>query len=278
MNAALKRKEIESMLSDRLGSVFERHDKRGGELLPSGVPEIDRILQGFPRGAISEIHGSLSSGRTSLLLATLAQATAREETCAVVDCSDTFDPLSAAKSGIDCERVLWIRCSQKLERAFKAVDLLLHGGGFGFIALILSDVPAKTVRRIISSWWFRFRRAIENTPTVLMVITPTACVRSCATLVLELKKDTGLWPGTLSLVSENVNSALTEPVEKVTSRLSLVKPMPALLPSWPSLLLTHSHFLQGLCFQVNRERPLEWSESLISFQARSALTMFEDVR
>lgn len=278
MNAALKRKEIESVLSGRLGSVFERHEKRGAELLPTGVPEIDRLLHGFPRGAISEIHGSLSSGRTSLLLAALAQATAREETCAVVDCSDTFDPLSAAKSGIDCERLLWVRCGQKLERAFKAVDLLLHGGGFGFIALILSDVPAKAVRRIISSWWFRFRRAIENTPTVLMVITPTACVRSCATLVLELKKDAGLWPSTLSLVSENVNSALTEPVEKVTSYLSLVKPTPALLPSWPSLLLTHSHFLQELYFQVNRERPLKWSESVFSFQARSGLTMFGDVR
>jgi len=56
MNAALKRKEIESVLSGRWGSVFERHDKRGAELLPTGVSEIDRILHGFPRGAISEIH------------------------------------------------------------------------------------------------------------------------------------------------------------------------------------------------------------------------------
>lgn len=274
MNAALK-KEVESVLSGRFGSVFERHEKSAAELLPTGVVEIDRFLHGFPRGAISEIHGSLSSGRTSLLLSALAQATAQEEICAVVDCSDTFDPLSASKGGIDCERLLWVRCSQKLERAFKAVDLLLHSGGFGFIALVLSDVPAKAVRRIISSWWFRFRRAIENTPTVLMVITPAACVRSCATLVLELKRETALWPSTLSVVSENVNGTLTEPEGKTTSHLSLVTPKPE---SWLSLSLSHAHFLQGLSLQVNRERPLEWSDRVISFQARSSLTMFGDVR
>jgi RecA DNA recombination protein len=271
MNAALK-KEVESVLSGRFGSVFERHERPAAKLLPTGVAEIDRFLHGLPRGAISEIHGSLSSGRTSLLLSALAQATAQEEICAVVDCSDTFDPLSAATGGIDCERLLWVRCSQKLERAFKAVDLLLHGGGFGVIALVLSDVPAKAVRRIISSWWFRFRRAIENTPTVLMVITPAACVRSCAALVLELKKETELWPSSLSLVSENVNSALTE---QATSHLSLVTPIPE---PFASLSLSHAHFLQGLSLQVNRERPLEWSDRIIGFQARSALTMFGDIR
>jgi RecA DNA recombination protein len=265
MNAALKRKEVEFVLSGRFRGVFERHERRAG-LLPTGVAEIDRFLHGFPRGAISEIHGSLSSGRTSLLLSALAQATAHEETCAVVDCSDTFDPFSAAKSGIDCDRLLWVRCSQKLERAFKAVDLLLHGGGFGFIALILSDVPTKAVRRIISSWWFRFRRAIENTPTVLMVITPAACVRSCAALVLELKKDRGLWPSTLSLVSENVNSTLTEPEEQVTSHLSLITPRQEPLRSLAS---SHSHLLQGLCLHVIRERPLECSDRVIQFRAHS---------
>ena len=266
MNAALKRKEVESVLSGRFGSVFERPEKPGVELLPTGVAKIDRWLNGLPRGSISEIHGSWSSGRTSVLLSTLAQATAREETCAVVDCSDTFDPLSAAKGGIDCERLLWVRCGQKLERAFKAVDLLLHGGGFGFIALILSDVPAKAVRRIISSWWFRFRRAIENTPTVLMVITPAACVRSCATLVLELKKDEGLWSGTLSLASESVNNALTTPEEKVTSRPSLVTSMPQ---PWRPLPSSHSHLLQGISLQVIRERPLEWSDRVISFRVQA---------
>jgi len=264
MSAAVARTRVESALANRFGRVFERHEKQPAELLPSGVAEVDRFLSGFPRGAISEIHGASSSGRTSLWLSALGQATRQGETCALIDCSDTFDLASAVKAGVDFDRLLWVRCSHNLERAFKAVDLLLHGGGFGFIALILSDVPARTVRRIISSWWFRFRRAIENTPTVLMVITPVSCVRSCAALVLELKKDEVVWPGTMSLVSENGNDTLTKPKAHLTPHLFLVS---APGPSAGCLSLSHAHFLQKLSIHVNRQRPSQWSDRSCTFQS-----------
>ena len=102
-----------------------------------------RDLEGLPRGAITEIHGTASSGRTSLLLSALAVATTQEETCALVDTSDTFDLLSAANARVDCDRLLWVRCSGSVERAFKATDLLLQSGGFGLVALNLADVEAK---------------------------------------------------------------------------------------------------------------------------------------
>ena len=270
MNAAFARKEVESVLSGPFRRAFERHEKQPAEILCTGVSEIDRCLHGCPRGAITEMYGRMSSGRTSLLFSTLARATAREETCALVDCSDTFDLSSASNADIDFERLLWVRCGNNLERAFKAVDLLLHGGGFGFIGLILSDVPVKTIRRVISSWWFRFRRALENTPTVLMVITPVACVRSCAALVLELKQETVVWPDTLSLVSENGDSAFTKQEGHLASRLSLVNT--AISQSTHSSL-NHSRFLQQLCLKVNRERPLEWSHEAINFQSN-----FQSVR
>ena len=222
MNAAFARKRLSRYCPDLLEELLSDYEKQPAEILCTGVSEIDRCLHGCPRGAITEMYGRMSSGRTSLLFSTLARATAREETCALVDCSDTFDLSSASNADIDFERLLWVRCGDNLERAFKAVDLLLHGGGFGFIGLILSDVPVKTIRRVISSWWFRFRRALENTPTVLMVITPVACVRSCAALVLELKQETVVWPDTLSLVSENGDSAFTKQEGHLTSHLSLV--------------------------------------------------------
>src|ERR671927_369812 len=129
MNALVTKKEIELALADRFGDVFERHDRHHFEILPTGVEEI----------------------------------------CAIVDCDDTFDLASAAHAGVDLKRTLWVRCGHSLERAFKAVDLILHAGGFGLIVLNLCNVPAKTLRRVISSWWFRFRRAIEDTPTALIV-------------------------------------------------------------------------------------------------------------
>jgi hypothetical protein len=269
MNAAVARTKVESLLARRFDRVFERPERQPGELFPTGVADIDRCWYGLPRGAITEIHGSRSCGRTSLLLSVLSRATAQEETCALVDCSDTFDLLSATKAGVDFDRVLWVRCSNNLERGFKSVDLLLHGGGFGFIALLLGDVPAKAARRIISSWWFRFRRAVENTPTVLMVITPIACVRSCAALTLELKKDTAVWPGSLSLVSENSNGALTGK----DHHLTLVR-----APLAQSRPLSHSLWLQKISIHINRQRPVQWSDEACQFEPVLALTMFEDIR
>ena len=222
---------------------------------------IDEVLHGFPRGAITEIHGALSSGRASLMLSALAAAMAQEEICALIDCNDTFDLSSAMNAGIDLNRLLWIRCSHNLERAFKAVDLILHAGGFGFIALNLCDVPVKAVRRIISSWWFRFRRAIENTPTALIVLTPIAVVRSCATLVLELERKESVWPSTLSLVSENRNSQFTDPTER-NDRLSLVTPCRA---STDLMSQPHVRFLYGTVIQVNKQRPVEWQPEAVTF-------------
>src|SRR5438034_11374241 len=74
------------------------------------LPPLDaRLGGGFPRGQLSELVGPRSSGRTSLLLRTLAAATARGELVALVDALDRFDVASADAAGIDLERLLWIR-------------------------------------------------------------------------------------------------------------------------------------------------------------------------
>jgi recombination protein RecA len=92
-------------------------------LQPSGIAELDLILGGgFPRGSMVEVCGPVSSGRTSLSLALLTQATERQEVCAVVDVSESLDPASVAAAGVDLSRLLWIRCgdgseSGKLEEA-----------------------------------------------------------------------------------------------------------------------------------------------------------------
>src|SRR6266404_1795060 len=208
MKSAVAKKEIELALADRFGAVFQRREKQPAEIMPTGVGEIDACFNGLPRGAITEIHGTTSSGRTSLLLSALAVATMQEEVCALVDTSDTFDPSSATNARVDCDRLLWVRCSGSVQRAFKATDLLLQSGGFGLVVLNLADVPAKVTRRIITSWWFRFRRAIETTPTMLVVVTPVPCIRSCAALVLKVTNEGTLWPNTMSFYFENGDAKL----------------------------------------------------------------------
>ena len=190
MRSALSKAEIESNIAARFGDAFKLHEKlhkkAAPETLSTGIAEVDGLTGGIPRGAITEIFGPRSSGRTSLIYSALAYATAHEEICAIVDTNDVFAPTAATTAGIDFDRLLWVRCAANLEQAFKATDLLLHAGGFGLIILDIGDVAGKEARRIISSWWYRFRRTVEDRPTALLVISEEACTRSCAALTLEL--------------------------------------------------------------------------------------------
>jgi recombination protein RecA len=186
MKAALSKTELEANMASRFGDAFRVHEKAVVETLSTGVDEIDDLTGGLPRGAISEIFGPASSGRTSLMYSMLSYATRHEETCALIDTNDVFAPTAATASGVDFDRLLWVRCAGNLEHAFKAGDLLLHAGGFGLVILDLGDVAGKEARRIISSWWYRFRRTVEDRPTVLAVISEEACTRSCAAVTLEL--------------------------------------------------------------------------------------------
>ena len=62
------------------------------EMVSSGIAAIDSLTGGLPRGCLTEICGSASSGRSTLMLSALAAATRRAEFCAVVDASDALDP------------------------------------------------------------------------------------------------------------------------------------------------------------------------------------------
>jgi len=129
MRAAISKAEIESEIASRFGSAVQLQEKRPA-VISTGIPQIDSFtLGGLPRGAITEVFGPASSGRTSFMLSALAHATRHEEVCAVVDTNNAFDPKSATRAETNCERLLWIRCANNLEHAFKAADLLLQGGG-----------------------------------------------------------------------------------------------------------------------------------------------------
>lgn len=258
MRAAFSKAEFESEISSRFGPAFKPHEKKTPDVISTGIPQIDAFtLGGLPRGAITEIFGPASSGRTSFMLSALAQATNHEEVCAVVDTNNAFDPKSAARAEINCERLLWIRCVNNLEHAFKATDLLLQGGGFGLVMLDLGDVPAKSAKRIISSWWYRFRRTLEATPTALVVIAEESCVRSCAALALELRGENCLWSSASEGLSDGLNRSFTR---SPWSRSLVPLPTPAMVETLRRPVnknsLPHSTLLKGLSFQMECQRPL----------------------
>jgi len=188
MDGAALRLQFESAL----GGPLEWRALPAPEMVRTGVSEVDAATGGLPRGGLTEIHGAASSGRTSLLLSVLAEATGREEACALVDAEDGFDPVRAAAAGVRLDRLLWVRCVHNAEHALKAADLLIQGGGFGLVAMDLGDTPPATARRISLTSWFRLRRAVENTPTVFVALARESNAGTCASLTLECRADAGV--------------------------------------------------------------------------------------
>ena len=160
---------------------------------------MDSAIGGLPRGCLTEIVGPASSGRTSLLLGILAAATARQEACVLVDAEDTFSPHSADEAGVELGRLLWVRCGHSAEQALKAADLLIQGGGFGLVAMDLGNTAPQSARRISLTSWFRLRRAVEHTPTVLVSLARQANAKTCASLVIECGRNATTWSGAQSV-------------------------------------------------------------------------------
>jgi recombination protein RecA len=195
-------------------------DAKIRECLPTGLASLDALVEGFPRGAISEILGPESSGRTTLVHSLLAASTAQLEICAYVDTDDSFDPVSAAAAGVALSQLVWIRCGHNAGHALKAADYLLHAGGFGAIVLDLCQVPTRISNRIPISYWYRFRRAIENTPTILALAEKEPIARSCATLMLDIERRKTIWtgaPGFLLLRGVELEAASRKPVRTVAA-------------------------------------------------------------
>src|SRR5580700_2086101 len=190
------------------------------ETLATGLPSLDAVIEGFPRGAISEIIGPESSGRTTLIHSLLAASTSNLEVCAYVDTSDSFDPVSASAAGVALSQLIWIRCGSNAGHALKAADLLLHAGGFGAVILDLCQITPRISNRIPISYWYRFRLAIENTPTILALIEKQPLAKSCASLLLEMKRTKTAWtgaPGFELLREVELEAIPRKPIRPVTA-------------------------------------------------------------
>ena len=218
-------------LARQVSTAVELPEQKAPERVTSGVATLDVLCGGLPRGAITEIHGEASTGRTTQMMAALAAATRRGETCALIDTTDAWDPESAAAEGVELRRVLWVRCNgvlpkkegeamkfvtddfgnhawagavkkkssaweqknaplfRRLEQALRAADLLLQGGGFGMVAMDLAGLPMEVARRVPMTTWFRFKRAVEPTGAVLLVIENEAVVHGCASLGVRMNRN-----------------------------------------------------------------------------------------
>src|SRR5205085_8456807 len=156
--------------------------------VPIGIADLDdRLHGGLPRGHMSEVVGPRSAGRLAVMLSSMASATQRGEAVAYIDPLDMFDPPSAAASGIDFSRLLWVRgeatssarvslsceygtLQKTLDRAVKSLNLVLQAGGFGLVVLDLAEMPVQVLRRLPFTTWLRLHRVIEGSETACVLL------------------------------------------------------------------------------------------------------------
>jgi hypothetical protein len=158
----------------------------------TGLAGLDAALGGGWRlGEISEVVGARSTGRTSVLIATIAAATARGDLVGLVDAWDRFDPVSAAASGVDLDRVLWVRgatltvelarpgvLQQAAQRAVRAFDLIIRSGGFGVVVLDVAGAPVRALQALPFTTWMRLAHANEGRQTAGLLVGERAMGRS----------------------------------------------------------------------------------------------------
>jgi RecA/RadA recombinase len=141
------RHEIESALAHKIPSALTPRAREVRPTTPTGIEAVDRLLEGgLPIGALTELVGPDSSGRTSLALSTVACLTSAGKVCAWVDVSDSLKPECVAAAGVSLPYVLWVRCGMAKEQSrahlsgFQlpknclvppATTKGLHGGGCG---------------------------------------------------------------------------------------------------------------------------------------------------
>src|SRR3984957_1312628 len=190
--------QLRSQLQTRFDVPFEIGKRREPRQIQNRLPAIDRLTEGgIPRGTLTEICGTESTGRTALVFGLLGQATQRGECCAWIDTGGAFDPVSAVEAGVDLDRVLWVNCGGNAQHALKSTDLLIQAGGFGLVVLDMADTADAIARRISLASWFRLRQAAERTGAALVAVERQINARSCSTLQIEMRLKKPLWIGKL---------------------------------------------------------------------------------
>jgi hypothetical protein len=142
-------------------------------------------------GAIVEIVGGLSSGRTSLLTTCIRDVTRAGAVAALVDVDHTFDPASAACAGVALPRLLWVRCEGRRDAALAAVDALVRCPGFALVALDVGESPP----RLSMADAFRLRLSARRAGVTLLLVGRRRMAGSAAALSVATSREALTWTG-----------------------------------------------------------------------------------
>lgn len=120
------------------GSIMKLGEKPTEKInfIPTGSIALDIALGigGVPRGRIVEIYGQESSGKTTLVQHIMAEAQKLGGTAALIDAEHAFDPIYAAKTGVNIEDLL-ISQPDTGEQALEIAETLIRSNAVDVIAI-----------------------------------------------------------------------------------------------------------------------------------------------
>ena len=115
-------------------------------VVPTGFADLDRALAigGVPRGRITELLGTPTSGITTIALTLIARAQAQGDLAAYLDLSKTFDAEYAAHVGVDLAALLLVQPISAAD-ALEMIQALVGSGSVGMLVIdalaLLQTVP-----------------------------------------------------------------------------------------------------------------------------------------
>ena len=121
------------------GSIMKLGDEGGVKrvrAVPTGSLTLDVALGvgGLPRGRVVEVYGPEYSGKTTLVLHTLAEAQKLGGATAIVDAEHALDPTWAENIGINLDELL-ISQPDTGEQALEIVETLVRSGAIDVVAV-----------------------------------------------------------------------------------------------------------------------------------------------
>jgi len=117
---------------------------------PTGQSGVDRLcgIGGLPCGRISVVQGAPGSGRLSLALALLAQATREFARVVVIDAYGGLDPWTLERLGADLGAVTLVRPQTRMVAGEAAIALARAGASW---QLVLGDLPEPALASLESA-------------------------------------------------------------------------------------------------------------------------------
>lgn len=112
------------------------------ERIPTGCLSLDNILEGgIPKGRVTEVYGTESSGKTTLALHIIAEAQKSNQTVAYIDAEHALDITWAEKIGVNINNLL-LSQPDTGEQALDIVEILTESQAVNLI--IVDSVAALT--------------------------------------------------------------------------------------------------------------------------------------